>query len=110
MIRKFYEADDGFSTGFTTPPDELDMEVQRLIEKFMPYSFYGSDKDGNIETWDKEQFNNAKQCAIIHIQGLIDENDSMFKMAELHMDARTIIVLSHRLSHLNHLRQKIKSL
>ena len=86
----------------TTPPDELDKEVQSLVDMFYEKMAFQSTELRRHEI--------AKQCAIIHVQGLIDENDSMFKMAELHMDARAIIVLSERLSQLNTLKQKIEAL
>ena len=77
-------------------------EAQRLIDMFYEKMAFQSTELRRHEI--------AKQCAIIHVQGLIDENDSMFKMAELHMDARAIIVLSERLSQLNTLKQKIEAL
>jgi len=52
----------------------------------------------------------AKQCAIIHLEGLKAENLSLLEMATLHMDSRAVMVLNHRLSHLNHLRQAIENL
>ena len=86
----------------TAPPDELDKEAQSLVDMFYEKMAFQSTELRRHEI--------AKQCAIIHVQGLIDENDSMFKMAELHMDARAIIVLSERLSQLNTLKQKIEAL
>ena len=85
-----------------TLPDELDKEAQSLVDMFYEKMAFQSTELRRHEI--------AKQCAIIHVQGLIDENDSMFKMAELHMDARAIIVLSERLSQLNTLKQKIEAL
>jgi len=55
-------------------------------------------------------FKTAKQCALIHCEGLKSENLSLLEMAVLHMDNRAQLVLNNRLSHLNHLKQSINKL
>jgi len=85
-----------------TTATDLEGEAAALIDKFMFSGIYFTAKSGNLQ--------NAKQCAIIHLEGLKSENLSLLEMANLHMDNRAVMVLNHRLSHLNHLRQAIEKM
>ena len=50
----------------------------------------------------------AKQITEIEVvKGKIEENESILQMAKLHMDGRACIVLEHRITHLEQLRDKL---
>jgi len=83
----------------------IENEAEELVEKFKPFAHgYETIASG------RQLLQNAKQCALIHIEGLKKENLSLLEMAVLHMDNRAQLVLNNRLSHLNHLIKSITGL
>jgi len=82
----------------------IEKEAMDFVEKFKPFAH------GYEIAASSQLLQNAKQCALIYIEGLKSENLSLLEMAVLHMDNRAQLVLNNRLSHLNHLRQSINKL
>jgi len=83
------------------PTTATEGEAKELVDKFKRWHF-------QAQPIQQEYF--AKQCAIIHLEGLKAENLSLLEMATLHMDSRAVIVINTRLLHLNHLSKLTKNL
>jgi len=81
-----------------------------LIQRFRLLQGSSQDEDGGVVNNYNISKHNAKQCATIHVDCLIAENESVFKMLRLHGFDRNRIPVQNRISYLQSVKTEIEKL
>lgn len=76
-----------------TPKDK----AMELVERFI------------YRTFDYVQIDDAKQCALICVEEMINENKSILEMAKRHMDDRARLVITARVLELESVKKEIEN-